>query len=452
MPSKDSEEKTGRGLLAALTIDIAPLRASRDYRLLYAGQFVSGFGSAISYVVLPWQMYQLTHSSLSVGLLGVVEFAPMFLMAFIGGALADYIDRRRLIILAETGLALCCIALVINSLLPAPRSWILFLVAGLFAALNGVHRPALEALTPRLVDPDHLPAVSALNSLRFNFNFIVGAAIAGVIAASLGAAVAFAIDAATFIISIVTIFLIRSVPVPIDADRASLRSIIDGLKYARSRQELIGTYLIDINAMFFGMPMALFPAIAESFGGASVGLFYAMPAVGSLALTLTSGWTNRINKHGLAVTVAASVWGLAIIGFGLSNHLWLALFFLAAAGAADMVSGLFRMTIWNQTIPDHLRGRLAGIEMISYLTGPYLGNAEAGLVASLVGLRASVVSGGVMCVLGSGLLALMLPKFIRYDGREGLARKLKEEREREQAVIERRGASSLLSQEIAADD
>ncbi|HEY7545772.1 MAG TPA: MFS transporter, partial [Blastocatellia bacterium] len=426
----------------ALTLDIAPLRASRDYLYLYAGQFVSGFGSAISYVVLPWQMYQLTRSSLSVGMLGVVEFVPMFLMAFIGGALADYIDRRRLIFLSELGLALRCAALVINSLLPNPHTWILFFVAGLFAALNGVHRPALEALTPRLVDANHLPAVAALNSLRFNFNFIVGAALAGVIAASLGAVVAFAIDAATFIISIVTILMIRSVPVPVDADRASLRSIIGGLKYARSRQELIGTYLIDINAMFFGMPMALFPAIADSFGGASVGLFYAMPAVGSLALTLTSGWTNRINKHGLAVTVAASVWGVAIIGFGLASNLWLALFFLAAAGAADMVSGLFRMTIWNQTIPDHLRGRLAGIEMISYLTGPYLGNAEAGLVASLVGLRASVVSGGVMCVLGSGLLALLLPAFIRYDGREGLARKLKEEQEREQMVMNRRGASS----------
>jgi MFS family permease len=228
----------------------------------------------------------------------------------------------------------------------------------------------------------------------------------------------------------------------VNADRVSLRSVIDGLKYARSRQELIGTYLIDINAMFFGMPMALFPAIAESFGGASVGLFYAMPALGSLALTLTSGWTNRINKHGLAVTLAATVWGVAIIGFGLSNHLWLALVFLALAGAADMVSGLFRMTIWNQTIPDHLRGRLAGIEMISYLTGPYLGNAEAGLVASLVGLRASVVSGGVMCVLGSGLLALLLPAFIRYDGREGLARKLKEEQEREQILMNRRCAPS----------
>ncbi|MCI0491275.1 MAG: MFS transporter [Blastocatellia bacterium] len=430
MTSSNPTFKTRRGLLGALTIDVTPLRASRDYRLLFTGQFVSGFGSAISYVVLPWQMYQITKSSFAVGMLGVVEFIPMLLAAFVGGALADYIDRRRLIFLSEFGLALCCGILILNSLRAAPQAWVLFLVAGLFAALNGIHRPALEALTPRLVAPEQLPAVSALNSLRFNFNFIIGPAIAGLIAASFGAAIAFAIDAVTFLVSIITILLIRSIPVPIAADRPSLRSVIEGLRYARSRQELLGTYLIDINAMFFGMPMALFPAIAESFGGVSVGLFYSMPAVGSLAATLTSGWTGRIQRHGLAVTIAAAVWGLAIIAFGMAKGLFPALFFLALAGAADMVSGLFRMTIWNQTIPDHLRGRLAGIEMISYLTGPYLGNAEAGLVASMFGLRASVVSGGVMCVLGSGILALLLPAFIKYNGREGLARKQAEEEER----------------------
>jgi MFS family permease len=439
--ASDSTDETKRGVLSALTLDLTPLKASRQYRLLFTGQFVSGFGSAISYVVLPWQMYQLTKSSFAVGMLGVVEFVPMFLMAFVGGALADYIDRRRLILLSEVGLALCCAVLVANSLLARPHVWVLFLIAALFAGLNGIHRPAHEALTPRLVDPQQLPAVAALNSLRYNFNFIIGPAVAGVIAASLGAAFAFAIDAATFIASIVTLLLIRSVPAPLDADRPSLRSVIEGLKYARSRQELLGTYLIDLNAMFFGMPMALFPAIAESFGGVAVGLFYAMPAVGSLAVTLTSGWTKRIHKHGLAVTIAGTAWGLAIIGFGMANRLWLALLFLAMAGAADMVSGLFRMTIWNQTIPDHLRGRLASIEMISYMTGPYLGNGEAGLVASLFGLRASVVSGGVLCVLGSGLLALLLPAFLRYDGREGLARKQAEEAERTRFIDNQRGAS-----------
>ena len=427
---EEREEPARRRLMSALVIDHTPLAASRDYRLLFIGQFVSGFGSAIGYVVLPWQMYRLTRSTFAVGMLGVVEFVPMLVIALIGGALADYIDRRRLVLSAELGMMTTSIILALNSTLATPRIWVLFLVAALTAALNAVHRPSLEALTPRLVDPEHIPAVSALSSVRYNFNFIVGPSVAGVIAASWGAAPAFAINALAFIASITALAMIRSVPVSGNADQPGLRSIAEGLRYARSRQELLGTYLIDLNAMFFGMPMALFPAIAESFGNASVGLFYSAPSVGSLLVTLTSGWARRINRHGLAVTLAATAWGVSIIGFGLVSSLWTALIFLAIAGGADMISGLFRLTIWNQTIPDHLRGRLAGIEMISYLTGPYLGNGEAGLVASLFGLRTSVVSGGVMCVAGSGLLALLLPEFLRYDGRNGLARKLAEEAER----------------------
>ncbi|HKQ74579.1 MAG TPA: MFS transporter [Blastocatellia bacterium] len=425
-------QKTGRlrRILGATSIDTAPLRVSREYRLLYIGQFVSSFGSAISYVVLPWQMYQLTRSTFAVGMLGVAEFIPMLVLAFVGGALADYIDRRRLVLLAEAALAVLCAALAVNSLLPQPRAWMLILMAALFAACNALHRPAIEALTPRIVPLELMPAVAALGAFRYSVTFIVGASLAGVITSKFGAGVGYIFDAATFIVSFVMLLLMRAVPPPEGADRPSLRSIKDGLLYARSRQELLGTYLIDIIAMFFGMPMALFPAIAERLGNASVGLLYAMPAVGAMLVTLTSGWLEKVNRHGLAVTLSVVVWGLAIIGFGLATSLWAALVCLIVAFAADMVSGMFRMTIWNQTIPDHLRGRLASIEMISYLTGPYLGNAEAGLVASLFGLRASVVSGGVMCVIGAGLLALFLPGFIRYDGREGLKQKELEEAER----------------------
>lgn len=372
----ESINESKPSLFSALAIDLTPLRTSRDFRLLFTGQFVSSFGSSISYVVLPWQMYQLTKSNFAVGMLGLAEFLPMLVMAFVGGALADFVDRRRLIVISEIGLTICCGLLVANALLPQPKVWLLFVVAALFAALNGVHRPAMEAMTPRLVAPEQIPAVASLGMFRGSFSYIIGPALAGLIAASFGAAVAFAIDAATFVISITALLLIRRITMPARADdneRPNLQSIIEGLKYARSRQELLGTYLIDINAMFFGMPIALFPATAESFGGASVGLFYAMPAAGALAVSLTSGWTSRINRHGLAVTIAATLWGVAIIVFGLVSSLWLALFFLALAGAADAVSGVFRMTIWNQTIPDHMRGRLAGIEMISYLTGPYLG-------------------------------------------------------------------------------
>jgi MFS family permease len=415
------------GALRALALDVTPLRESREFRLLYAGQAVSLFGSMMTFVALPWQTYRLTGSTLMSGLLGVAEFVPIFLMAFVGGALADSVDRRRMVRVTEALLALGTLLLVANSLLAEPRVWVLFLCAALFAALNGLQRPSLDALVPRLVPAEQLPAALALRSLGATVSMIGGPAVGGLLVATAGPAATYAIDFVTFAASLAALWAMRAVPPPAGAERPSLRSIVEGLRYARGRPELLGTYLIDINAMFFGMPMALFPAVAEGFGGASVGLLYAAPAAGAMCVTLTSGWTKRVNRHGLCVALAAGAWGLAIVGFGLAPTLWAALLCLALAGAADMVSGLFRMTIWNQTIPDQLRGRLAGIEMISYTTGPLLGNAESGAVARLFGVRASVVSGGVLCVAGTALLSLLLPQLIRYDARAGLARKRAEE-------------------------
>ncbi len=415
-----------RRLLAHIALDVTPLQISRDYRLLFTGQFVSAFGTALSFVALPWQMYQLTHSTLYVGLLGVAEFVPMFLLGLVGGALADAVDRRKLILGAECGLAACCAMLACNALLPAPHVWVLFAGSAWFAGCNAIHRPALDSLTPRLVPPEQLPAVSALSSLR-SFTFIVGPAVAGVIAATFGVAPAFALNLLTYLVAVATLLAIRSVPVPCEARTPSLPAIAEGLKYARTRPELLGTYLIDINAMFFAMPIALFPALAERFGGRSVGLLYAMLALGPLLVSLTSGWTAHVRRQGRAIVVAVIVWGFAIVGFGAAPNLWVALGCLLVAGAADGVSGIFRMTIWNQTIPDRLRGRMAGIEMISYLTGPYLGNAQVGFTASLLGLRTGIMWGGAACVAGTGVLALLLPRFVRYDRREGLARKAAEE-------------------------
>lgn len=416
--------------LRAVALDLGPLRESREFRLLFTGQAVSFFGSMMTFVALPWQVYSLTGSPLAVGLLGVAEFVPLFVMAFVGGALADAVDRRRMVRATEALLALGTLLLVFNSLLAEPRVWVLFLCAALFAALNGLQRPSLDALLPRLVRSELLPAAVALRSLGATISMIGGPALGGLLVATLGPAITYSIDFVTFAASLAALWAMRATPPPAGADRASLRSVFEGLRYARSRPELLGTYLVDINAMFFGMPMALFPAVAEGFGGASVGLLYAAPAFGAMCVTLTSGWAKRVNRHGLCVALAAGCWGLAIIGFGLAGQLWLALLCLVLAGAADMVSGLFRSIIWNQTIPDHLRGRLAGVEMVSYTTGPLLGNAESGLAASLFGVRASVVSGGVLCVAGTVLLSLLLPQLIRYDGREGLARKRAEEEAR----------------------
>jgi MFS family permease len=239
-----------------------------------------------------------------------------------------------------------------------------------------------------------------------------------VLIAGAGLPAAYALDVLTFAASLVALWFMRAVPPPPEAARPSVHGVVEGIRYAWSRQELLGTYGVDIIAMFFGMPMALFPAIAEEFGGAGVlGLLYAAPAVGSLLATVTSGWVGRVNRHGLAIVIAAAVWGAAIAGFGLAPNLPLALAGLVVANGADMVSGIFRMTIWNQTIPDRLRGRLAGIEQVSYTSGPLLGNLEAGVVASLASVRASVVSGGVLCVVGVVLAAIALPAFRRYDAR-----------------------------------
>jgi hypothetical protein len=289
------------------------------------------------------------------------------------------------------------------------------------SGLSGLQRPSLEALTPRLVDRDELPAAAALSTFRGSVGMIAGPAVGGALIAASGVFSAFALDVLTYVFSFLAVRLIRAVP-PAAAEPPSLARILEGFRYARSRQELIGTYVVDFVAMVFGMPLALFPALSETLGGAkALGPLYAAPAVGALAASLTSRWTPRVHRHGLAVMVAAAAWGIAIIAFGLCDGLVAALVFLALAGGADCVSGIFRATLWNQTIPDDLRGRMAGIEMVSYMSGPLLGHVESGAVAALVGVRASVVSGGVLCVLGVLACGAMLPLFVAYDARPASA-------------------------------
>jgi MFS family permease len=409
-------------------MDLTPLRTSRDFRLVFSGAGISMLGSFLTYVTIPYQVFRLTGSPVLVGLLGLCELVPLLFTAFIGGALADYLDRRRLIILGEISFSVLTGVLLVNALLGSPALWILYVVAALSTALDGLQRPALDAIIPRLVRPEQIPAASSLNSLRMNVASLAGPAVAGVLLASVDIAWVFAIDLATFAVGLACLAAMRSVPPPPAPARPSISSVLTGLRYARSRPELLGTYLVDINAMFFGMPQALYPFVAQRLGGPAVlGLLYAAPSAGSLLATLTSRWSGRVHRHGLAVILAAATWGVAIVGFGMSDTLWLAVAFLAAAGGADMISGVFRSIIWNQTIPDHMRGRLAGIEMLSYSTGPTLGNLESGVAARFVSVSGSIIWGGVACVAGTAILAAVLPTFRRYDGREGLARKIAED-------------------------
>lgn len=407
-----------RRFLRAVVVDVAPLR-HREFRLLSIGRAVSFLGGMVTYVAVPFQIYELTHSSLDVGLLGLAEIVPLVVAAVIGGALADAHDRRRQAWLTELGLMACSGALLVNATLTNPRVGVLYAIAAVAATLEGLQRPALEAMAPRLVPRDEVQAASAVGALRMTVGMIAGPALGGVLIATTGLRGAYTFDVVSFAVSLLTLALMHAMPPSTDAEPPSVRRVVEGFRYARSRPELIGTYLVDINAMFFGMPTALFPALAVSFGGArALGWIYAAPAVGSFVATVSSGWTRRVHRHGMAVLWAATAWGFAIVAFGFAHSLWLAFVFLTLAGGADMVSGIFRMTIWNLTIPDELRGRLAGIEQVSYSVGPSLGNVEAGGVATAFSVRTSIVSGGVLCVLGSVILGAALPSFRRYDGRD----------------------------------
>jgi MFS family permease len=428
IPADDDRVTTPwhRRWLQLATVDVTPLRRHRDFRLLFISRFISFFGSMISSVAVPYQVYVLTHSVLLVGLLGVLEFATILAIAFVGGALADAQDRRRMVLLTEVALMACSLVLAGNSALQHPQVWLLFVVSSAWGAFDALQRPSLDAMLPRLVERHELGAAAALGSLRGTLGMIFGPALGGVLIATVGLPVTYLADVATFVVGLACLGLMRAVPPPVDAERPSLRRIIEGLRYARSRQELLGTYFVDMIAMFFGMPMALFPAVAQSFGGPKVlGLLYASPAIGSFLFSVTSGWTRHVHRHGMGVIFAATAWGLAIIGFGFASTLWLAVIFLALAGGADMLSGVFRSLIWNQTIPDSLRGRLASIEMISYTSGPALGNFEAGAVASVFNIRVSIVSGGVLCVIGCLIGALLLPRFRAYDSREHIPRQIR---------------------------
>ncbi|HKX84154.1 MAG TPA: MFS transporter, partial [Pyrinomonadaceae bacterium] len=282
----------------------------------------------------------------------------------------------------------------------------------------------------KVIPVEMMSAVMALNSVRFHIGMIVGPAIAGIIATQFSPVIAYGIDLLTFIASLIAVFMLTFVPPPENAERPSFAGVIRGIKYAFSRQELLGTYFIDIVAMFFAFPQALYPALAGIYGDKYVGFFPAAIAIGALAASLTSGWTKNVNRHGVLVIGAAALWGVGILFFGLVDSLWPALFFLGAAGFFDMISGIFRGAIWNQTIPNYLRGRLASIEMISYLTGPMLGSAKMGIIGEYYGVKFALVSGGAVCIVAVLGTALFLPKFFTYDGREGVKQREREEAER----------------------
>jgi MFS family permease len=403
-------------LKANLAIDFSPLKRYPDFRRLWLSGLISYFGSMFTYVALPFQVKELTNSFLAVGLIGLVEIIPLVVFGLYGGVLADHMDRKKMIWATEFASLFLSAILLINALLPEPKLALIYIVAALFSAVDGLQRPSADAILPRLVEHKDLPAASALMSLRWQIGMVAGPALAGVLISVAGVPAGFILDILTYFLSLAILIRVRSVP-PIEVnEKPAFSSLVAGVKYATSRKDLMGTYLVDLSAMFFAMPTALFPFWADQVNAPwALGFFYAAGTIGSLLVTVTSGWVKSYTKHGRAIFLAALGWGVAITLAGLVNNLALILLFLILAGASDMVSALFRSVLWNQSIPDEFRGRLAGVELISYSVGPLGGQTRAGFTAERTSLRTSVVSGGLLCIGFVCFFTAILPDFRKYD-------------------------------------
>lgn len=420
----DSRERGGvRGSLRRIAVDLEPMRVSRDFRRLWLGLFVSQFGFQFTLVATYIQVTELSGSAAAVGLIGLVGFVALVASTIVGGAFVDALDRRVLLIVAQLGYMVAATILLIGAVHGHPPLWVIYAAVALMASVSAIDSPVRSAMTPRLIGHELLPAALALNQVVWNTTALLGPGLGGVVIAALGLPWAYGLDLATSVAMLVAVLAIAPMRPERTADTSTgWRAVREGFAYLRGRPVLQSTFGIDIIAMVFGMPRALFPILAvEQFhrSEAIVGLLFAAPAVGALLASLTSGWVARIRHQGLAVIVAVALWGVGITAFGLvGDRLWLALLFLAFAGAADVISAVFRTTILQLSVPDHLRGRLSGIHILVVTGGPRLGDLEAGLVAAAFSPAASVVSGGLACIAGAGLFAWLVPSFRRYQAGE----------------------------------
>ncbi len=405
--------------MRALRLDVSPLREHRDFRLLFTAGTIFYFGAMVAYVALPFQIWRLTGSNLMVGLLGAVELVPLLVFGLYGGALADHVDRRRLLVATGAGQVLVMAGFAGNALLPQPQIWAIFALAAVYSSLSSMQRPSREALEPRTVRHEQITAASALTSFGMQLGLFGGPLLGGLLVGYADVAWCFVLAVAGYAGATVLFARMRPYPHTGDTEPPSLRSVAEGLHYAVSRRDLLGTYLVDIAAMLLAMPTVLFPALAEQVFAQPhlLGLLYAAGTAGAMLATALSGWTSRVHHHGRAIVLAAAAYGASIALVGLAPSVWLAIVGLGLAGAADMISAVFRATVWNQTIPERLRGRLAGIEMLSYSVGPIGGEVRAGLVADLWSVRGAIVSGGLACVGGVALTAAALRSFWAYDNR-----------------------------------
>lgn len=403
-----------RGLL----IDVSPLRRDREFRWLFVGQLISNVGRQVTLIALPYQVFVLTGSALAIGGLSAATLAGLLLFSLPGGAIADAYERRRLLLITAVGLGGTSLALGLLALLAAPPLAVIYLLAFMAAAISTIDGPARRAAMPRLVAPERLPAAYVLNQTNMQASSVVGPAIGGLLIALIGLPAAYLFDAATFVAAFVAAWVIAPMPVADGVGRPTLQAVIDGLRFVRRTPAILGSFVIDLSAMIFGLPVALFPilALVTFHGGpATLGLLTSAPAVGAVMGTLTAGWVGSVRRQGRAVIAAVTAWGLAICAFGLLVFsLPLALLCLALAGAADVVSAVFRTTIAQDLTPDALRGRVSALTLLVVTGGPRLGDIEATAVAAVAGAQFSAFSGGVLCLLGTAFVAWRFPELVRY--------------------------------------
>jgi MFS family permease len=410
--------------LPRVTADLTPLRASRELRLLVLGNFVSGMGTQAALVALPYQVYVETHSALKTGLLGAAELGPLVVMALLGGALADRADRRRLLLVDQIALVAVSAALCALAVGGSPPLGVLYVLAGLLAGFGAIQNVARSAIVPNLVEPARLPAALAVNFGLYQLTMVIGPALGGLLIAAGGVKIAYGVDAVSCFAMVFALFAMGP-QLPHGhgegTERPTIRrSIGEGLGFVRRRQALLGSFAIDLMAMTFGMPRALFPVLAVSVyhaGASGTGLLFAAVSAGATVAALTTRWLEHVRMLGRVVIVAVAAWGVAIALAGVTHALWMAAALLAVAGAADSVSAVCRQIINQSVTPDAMRGRMSSVFSLVVTSGPRLGDVESGTVASLTSARFSMFSGGVACVVGTALVVAAFPALAAYDQR-----------------------------------
>jgi MFS family permease len=397
-------------------VDTTPLRVSRDFRRLWIGQAVSLFGTMVTSAALPFQVFDLTGSSLAVGLLGAAQLGPLLACAVVGGSVADRVDKRRVLLVVTTASLVCSSILAVNATLGHPQLWLLYVVGALASGVTAVSFAVLRSLLPLLLDQDLRPAGFALQSTYTTFGWMAGPAVAGVLISAFGLTSAYSVDAATFVVALGAFAGIAPAPPVSGAAGSATASLVGGLRFVRSHRIILSVFAIDLLAMVFGMPRALFPALSDRLGGGPLlyGLLLSSVAAGGFVASLASGWTSRVRRQGRALLVAVAVWGVCIAAGGLTRAAVVVLVVFALAGGADMVSAVFRSSIAANLTPDDMRGRVSGVEFAVYAGGPVLGDVESGVVGGLAGLPFAIVSGGIACVIAAGAFAMWVRGLAGY--------------------------------------